>query len=112
MTQSALSASIKEFETVLETTLVDRTKRRAVLTPVGLETVERARKIVKEVEDLEQRQMADVHSALKLLRWSTTRFMPDPISCVRNPSSAHICNMVTFSANTSPYTRRRFFSLA
>jgi len=31
---------------------VDRTKRRVVLTPIGVETSERARKIVKEVEDL------------------------------------------------------------
>src|SRR5215475_1350390 len=52
VTQSALSASIKELETVLDTTLVDRTKRRVVLTPIGVETSERARKIVKEVEDL------------------------------------------------------------
>jgi len=52
VTQSALSASIKELETVLNTTLVDRTKRRVVLTPIGVETSERARKIVKEVEDL------------------------------------------------------------
>ena len=52
VTQSTLSASIKELEAVLQTTLVDRTKRRVVLTPVGIETVERARRIVKEVEEL------------------------------------------------------------
>ena len=52
VTQSTLSASIKELEGVLEATLVDRSKRRVVLTPVGMETVERARRIVKEVEDL------------------------------------------------------------
>ena len=52
VTQSTLSASIKELESVLQVTLVDRSKRRVVLTPVGVETVERARKIVKEVEDL------------------------------------------------------------
>jgi LysR family transcriptional regulator, hydrogen peroxide-inducible genes activator len=52
VTQSALSASVKELEAVLETTLVDRTKRRVVLTPMGVETVGRARKIVKEVEEL------------------------------------------------------------
>src|SRR5215510_13284450 len=52
VTQSALSASIKELETVLDVTLVDRTKRRIVLTPIGVETVERARKIVKDVEEL------------------------------------------------------------
>ena len=52
VTQSALSASIKDLESVLEATLVDRTKRRVVLTPMGAETVERARKIVKGVEEL------------------------------------------------------------
>src|SRR5262245_36534702 len=52
VTQSTLSASIKELEGVLETTLVDRSKRRVVFTPVGIETVERARTIVREVEDL------------------------------------------------------------
>ena len=40
VTQSTLSASIKELEGVLETTLVDRSKRRVVLTPVGIEAVE------------------------------------------------------------------------
>src|SRR6516162_5907348 len=52
VTQSTLSASIKELEAVLEATLVDRTKRRVVLTPVGIETVERARRILKDIEDL------------------------------------------------------------
>jgi LysR family transcriptional regulator, hydrogen peroxide-inducible genes activator len=52
ITQSTLSGSIKELESLLKVTLVDRSKRRVVLTPVGTETVERARRIVKEVEDL------------------------------------------------------------
>ena len=52
VTQSTLSASIKELEAVLEAILVDRTKRRVVLTPVGIETVERARGIIKDIEDL------------------------------------------------------------
>jgi LysR family transcriptional regulator, hydrogen peroxide-inducible genes activator len=52
VTQSTLSASIKELEAVLEATLVDRTKRQVVLTPVGIETVERARRIMKDIEDL------------------------------------------------------------
>ena len=52
VTQSTLSASIKELESILQVTLVDRSKRRVVLTPVGVEAAERARKIIKEVEDL------------------------------------------------------------
>ena len=39
VTQSTLSASIKELESVLQVALVDRSKRRIVLTPVGAETV-------------------------------------------------------------------------
>jgi len=54
VTQSTLSASIKELEDVLETTLVDRTKRRVVLTPIGAETTERARRILNELEELVQ----------------------------------------------------------
>src|SRR5262245_62683869 len=35
VTQSTLSASIKELERLLEATLVDRSKRRVVFTPLG-----------------------------------------------------------------------------
>lgn len=52
VTQSTLSASIKELESILQVALVDRSKRRAILTPVGVEAVERARKIVKEIDEL------------------------------------------------------------
>jgi LysR family transcriptional regulator, hydrogen peroxide-inducible genes activator len=52
VTQSTLSASIKELEALLEAPLVDRTKRRVVLTPLGFETVNRARKIIAEMEEL------------------------------------------------------------
>src|SRR5215831_4706379 len=58
VTQSALSASIKELETVLDETLVDRARRRVVLTPIGVETAGRARKIVKDVEELVDFTMA------------------------------------------------------
>src|SRR5260370_24001123 len=46
VTQSTLSASIKKLEASLEAALVDRSKRRAVLTPVGIETAERSRRIL------------------------------------------------------------------
>ena len=52
VTQSTLSASIKELEGVLEAPLVDRTKRRVLLTPLGQETVERARRILDETQEL------------------------------------------------------------
>jgi LysR family transcriptional regulator, hydrogen peroxide-inducible genes activator len=52
VTQSTLSASIKELETVLEAPLVDRTRRQVVLTPLGHQTVERARRILADTEAL------------------------------------------------------------
>src|SRR5271169_1340631 len=52
VTQSTLSASIKELEAVLEATLVDRNRRQVVLTPLGRQTVERARRILEDTEAL------------------------------------------------------------
>jgi len=52
VTQSTLSASIKELETVLQAALVDRTRRQVVLTPLGRQTVERARRILADTEAL------------------------------------------------------------
>ena len=52
VTQSTLSASIKELETMLEAALVDRTRRQVVLTPLGQQTVERARRILADTEAL------------------------------------------------------------
>jgi LysR family hydrogen peroxide-inducible transcriptional activator len=52
VTQSTLSASIKELESLLEAALVDRTRRQVVLTPLGQQTVERARQILADAEAL------------------------------------------------------------
>jgi LysR family hydrogen peroxide-inducible transcriptional activator len=52
VTQSTLSAGIQEVEALLGASLVERTKRRVLLTPVGHEVVERARRILRESEDL------------------------------------------------------------
>jgi LysR family hydrogen peroxide-inducible transcriptional activator len=52
VTQSTLSASIKELESVLEAALVDRTRRQVVLTPLGRQTVDRARRILADTEAL------------------------------------------------------------
>src|SRR3954467_831084 len=52
VTQSTLSASIKELEDGLQASLVDRTKRRVVLTPLGEEIVQRARAVVHDAEEL------------------------------------------------------------
>jgi LysR family hydrogen peroxide-inducible transcriptional activator len=52
VTQSTLSASIKELEEQLQATLVDRTKRRVVVTPLGQAIVERAEDVLRRAEDL------------------------------------------------------------
>ncbi len=52
VTQSTLSASLKELEDVLQAPLVDRTQRQMVLTPLGEEVVARARGILDSAEDL------------------------------------------------------------
>jgi len=52
VTQSTLSASIKELENLLQANLVERSKRRVALTPLGNETVARARRVLREAEEL------------------------------------------------------------
>jgi len=52
VTQSTLSAGIKELERLLGTTLLERDRRSVRLTPIGEQVVERARKLLAEAEDL------------------------------------------------------------
>ncbi len=52
ISQSAFSASIAELERVLETSLVERSKRHVRFTPIGEEIVVRARQMVRASEDL------------------------------------------------------------
>lgn len=52
VTQSTLSAGLKELELVLGVTLVERTKRRVVVTPVGRTVAARAREILRSLEDM------------------------------------------------------------
>ncbi|MGH6930310.1 MAG: hydrogen peroxide-inducible genes activator, partial [Dongiaceae bacterium] len=52
VTQSTLSASIKELEDVLQAPLVDRTNRRVAFTPLGESTVERARRLLDEAQEM------------------------------------------------------------
>jgi LysR family hydrogen peroxide-inducible transcriptional activator len=71
VTQSTLSASIKELEVLLEATLVDRSKRRVVLTPIGIETAERARTIIKEAEQLVEATRASREPLTSTVRLGT-----------------------------------------
>lgn len=52
VTQSTLSAGIQELETQLGAPLVDRTKRKVVLTPLGEELAGRARELLANAEDM------------------------------------------------------------
>jgi LysR family transcriptional regulator, hydrogen peroxide-inducible genes activator len=52
ITQSSLSASIKELESTLGQTLIERTRRTVMMTPLGVETVERAQNVLRGVEEI------------------------------------------------------------
>jgi LysR family hydrogen peroxide-inducible transcriptional activator len=52
VTQSTLSASLKELEAILGAPLVDRTRRRVAFTPLGDATVERAQRLLRKAEEL------------------------------------------------------------
>ncbi len=52
VTQSTLSAGIKELETLIGITLVERTRRVVRFSPLGLRVAEKARRILRETEDL------------------------------------------------------------
>lgn len=52
VTQSTLSAGIKELETLLGVTLVERTRRVVRFSPLGLRVAEKARRILRETEEL------------------------------------------------------------
>ena len=52
VTQSTLSAGIKELETLIGVTLVERTRRVVRFTPLGIRFAERARRVLREAEDL------------------------------------------------------------
>ena len=52
VTQSTLSASIKEIENILGATLIERTKRSVKFTPLGNDVVARARTVISDVEEI------------------------------------------------------------
>lgn len=52
VTQSTLSAGIRELETSLGTTLVERTRRVMRFTPLGIKIVDKARQVLRQSEEL------------------------------------------------------------
>lgn len=68
-TQSTLSAGLQELETLLGVTLVERTKRRVMPTPLGEEVVARARVVLRgaeEISELAQASRLPLSAALRL----------------------------------------------
>lgn len=58
VTQPTLSAGIKELEDRLGVTLIERTKRHVMLTPLGDEVVTRARRLLLDAADIETQARA------------------------------------------------------
>jgi len=52
VTQSTLSTAIRELESILGQTLIERTKRHVSVTPLGLEVAERAKLVLRDVGDI------------------------------------------------------------
>jgi len=52
VTQSTLSAGIRELEDLLRVQLLERTKRHVAPTPIGLEIADRARSLLRDAESL------------------------------------------------------------
>ncbi|MFS4583601.1 LysR substrate-binding domain-containing protein [Phaeobacter sp. C3_T13_0] len=54
VSQPTLSVGLKELEDRLGVTLAERTKRSVILTPVGIQIVERARKLLQDSREIEE----------------------------------------------------------
>lgn len=52
VTQSTLSAGLRELESLIGITLVERTRRVVRFTPLGLKVAEKARRVLREAEEL------------------------------------------------------------
>ena len=52
ITQSTLSAGIRDLETVLGTAVAERSNRRVLITPVGAQTAERAKSVLRGAEEV------------------------------------------------------------
>lgn len=53
VTQPTLSAGLKELEDRLGVLLVERTKRSVIMTPIGAEIAERARRMLRDADEIE-----------------------------------------------------------
>jgi len=68
VTQPGLSAQIKQLEELLDVQLLERDRRRVVFTPAGRAVVDRARRILIAVEELEESARVHARPLSGLLR--------------------------------------------
>lgn len=68
VTQSTLSAGLKELEATLGATLVERDRQSVLMTPLGLEVTARARRLLAAAEDLVQLAAASAEPMTGALR--------------------------------------------
>jgi LysR family transcriptional regulator, hydrogen peroxide-inducible genes activator len=69
VTQSTLSAGLRELETLLGVTLVERTRRIVRFTPLGEKVADKARRVIRETEELAELARAEgkpLHGELRL----------------------------------------------
>lgn len=59
ISQSTLSASLRELETLMGVTLVERTRRVVRFTPLGARIAEKARRVLREAEELSDMAQAE-----------------------------------------------------
>ncbi|QFS84029.1 Hydrogen peroxide-inducible genes activator [Roseivivax sp. THAF40] len=71
VTQSTLSTGLKELEARLGTQVAERTKQSVLMTPVGRDLAERARSILAEVQDFEDRAHQEHAAGATALRMGT-----------------------------------------
>ncbi len=68
VTQSTLSAGLKELEATLGASLVERDRQTVLMTPLGMEVVERARSLLAAAEDLAARAASSAEPMSGTLR--------------------------------------------
>ena len=64
VSQPTLSTQVRKLEEELGVALVERAPRRVMLTPVGIEIAERARKVIADVEQMAEIARRAVDAAL------------------------------------------------
>ena len=68
VTQSTLSTGLKELEERLSVQVAERTRHRVVMTPVGRDLAQRARNILADVQDFEDRAQREKAAGTTMVR--------------------------------------------